>query len=181
MPAPANGYGAGGDRDGVGFDAFRAIMGSFASGISVVTSLDESGQPCGMTCSAVCSVSASPPLLLSCVKVPSATLRAIEASGQFAVNFLDSSAWEISDLFASRTSDKFGGIGWRRGACGMPLLDCTIAHAECLVHDVMAAGDHVIVVGRIVGGEAAADRLPLGYWRGSYVHVTHGQRTSLPG
>jgi flavin reductase (DIM6/NTAB) family NADH-FMN oxidoreductase RutF len=179
VSSPAAGKsGAQPDPADIDFDGFRAIMGSFASGISIVTSVDDEGLPCGMTCSAVCSVSADPPLLLSCVKVPSATLRAIEARSRFAVNFLDSGAGSISDLFASRAEDKFTAVGWRFGnTAGMPLLDRSLAYAECVVHHLVSAGDHVIVVGRIVGGGAVPDRSPLGYWRGNYVHLSHGDHS----
>ncbi len=156
----------------IGFDTFRSIMGSFASGVSVITSLDHESRPCGMTCSAVCSVSANPPLLLSCVRTPSYTLNAIKARRRFAVNFLDTEASALSDLFASRTDNKFAAVSWRYSDDGgMPLLESTVAYAECTIHDLVSAGDHEIVLGRVVGGWAAPDRFPLGYWRGSYVRV----------
>lgn len=162
----------GSDLADIDFDAFRAIMGSFASGVGVVTTLDEDGSPCGMTCSALCSVSADPPLLLSCVRTPSSTLNAIKARGRFVVNFLDAEARDISDLFASRAENKFGQVGWFSSElAGMPVLDRVLAFAECTVYDLVTAGDHVIVLGRIVGGKAAPDRFPLGYWRGTYVRV----------
>lgn len=156
----------------ISYEDFCGIMGSFASGISVVSALDEEDRPYGLTCSAVCSVSASPPLLLSCVRTPSSTLDAIRNRGLFTVNFLDSQARGVSELFASRTPDKFAGVRWRPGkVTGMPVLDRTLAHAECLVHGLMDAGDHVIVLGRLVGGELDTSRFPLGYWRGGYVRL----------
>ncbi|GAA4681667.1 flavin reductase family protein [Phytohabitans rumicis] len=160
------------DLSSVDLDAFRTIMGSLTSGVSVVTGLDQEGNPCGMTSSAVCSVSADPPLLLTCVKPPSRTLDAIQARGCFVVNFLDAEGSEFSDLFASRTRDKFARVGWRPSeVVGAPLLDRTVAYAECTVHDRVEAGDHVIVLGRIVSGAVAPERFPLGYWRGRYVRV----------
>ncbi|MEO6087958.1 MAG: flavin reductase family protein [Umezawaea sp.] len=156
---------------GITLADFRGIMGSFASGISVVTTLDDD-EPQGLTCSAVCSVSADPPLLLSCVRAPSRTLDTLRKRGRFAVNFLDSQARAVSELFASRAEDKFDGVGWRPGdAAGMPILDSTLAHAECDVHEVINAGDHVIVLGRIIGGGIDPTKFPLGYWRGSYVRM----------
>ncbi|MCX4800062.1 MULTISPECIES: flavin reductase family protein [unclassified Streptomyces] len=160
------------ELEGIGYAEFRNIMGSFASGISVVTTLDDDNQPCGMTCSAVCSVSADPPLLLACVRTPSSTLDTVRKRGQFAMNFLDSQARDLSDLFASRTPDKFAAVQWSPGdTARMPILDRTLAHAECEVHDLINAGDHVIVLGRLVGGGTDTTRFPLGYWRGSYVRL----------
>jgi flavin reductase (NADH) len=156
----------------IGDAEFRSIMGSFASGVTVVTTLDDEDRPYGLTCSAVCSVSAEPPLLLSCVRRPSTTLDMLSGRGQFAVNFLDSQACDLSRAFASRQPDRFAGVQWRPGrAAGMPILDRTLAHAECDLHDVISAGDHVIVLGRIVGGGIDATKFPLGYWRGNYVRL----------
>jgi flavin reductase (DIM6/NTAB) family NADH-FMN oxidoreductase RutF len=158
--------------ESVGYADFCEIMGSFASGISVVTSVGRDAQAHGLTCSAVCSVSADPPLLLSCIRTPSSTLDALREQGSFAVNFLDSRARKVSELFASRDEDKFAAVRWRPGrVTGMPVLGCTLAHAECSVHDVIDAGDHVIVLGRLIGGQVDSARYPLGYWRGKYVVV----------
>ncbi len=149
---------------------FRGIMGSFASGVSVVTTLGEGDRPYGLTCSAVCSVSADPPLLLSCVRTPSSTLDAIKDRGRFAVNFLDAQARDVSELFASRIENRFARVKWSSGgASGMPVLERTLAHAECSVHELIEVGDHVIVVGKLIGGAVDVNRSPLGYWRGSYV------------
>lgn len=159
-------------ESGLSYESFRDIMGSFASGISVVTTLTEAGEPYGLTCSAVCSVSADPPLLLACVRKPSSTLDAIRTRGRFAVNFLDAQAREVSQLFAGRGPDKFDNVEWRAGAAaGMPILDRTLAHAECSVHELIDAGDHVIVLGHLIGGDVEESRFPLGYWRGSYVQM----------
>jgi flavin reductase (DIM6/NTAB) family NADH-FMN oxidoreductase RutF len=158
--------------EGISYERFRAIMGSFTSGVSIITSLGADGKPAGMTCSAVCSVSADPPLLLTCVKFPSSTLEAIKWRGSFVVNFLDAQAREASDLFASRQPEKFEQVRWRPGQLTeLPVLERTLAHAECLVAGIHDAGDHVIVLGKLIGGEADVARYPLGYWRGSYVRV----------
>jgi flavin reductase (DIM6/NTAB) family NADH-FMN oxidoreductase RutF len=159
------------DAAGIDFEGFRRIMGSFASGISILTTLD-AGEPQGMTCSAVCSVSADPPLLLACVKTPSSTLEAIRTTGRFAVNFLDAAAAHLSQLFAGREPDKFAKAPWSPGpTTALPIRRDTVAHAECEVHDVLPAGDHVILLGRILGGQAEEERFPLGYWRGAYVRM----------
>jgi flavin reductase (DIM6/NTAB) family NADH-FMN oxidoreductase RutF len=154
---------------------FRSIMGSLPSGVSVVTTVDyEEPQTLqGSTCSAVCSVSASPPLLLVCLKKPSLTLDAMIAHGRFAVNFLDAQAEQVSTIFAGQQQGKFAGVRWHGGEhTGMPVLERALAHTECLVQSSIDAGDHVIVIGRIVGGSVEADRFPLGYWRGSYVSIS---------
>lgn len=152
---------------------FRRVMGSFASGVSVVTTLDDQGKPRGFTCSALCSVSSSPPLLLSCVSSLSGTMLAIVDRGRFVVNILAARGQEISGLFASRGSDgKFDQVAWSPGeVTGMPLLAETVAHAECELSGCVEAGDHTLLLGRIVGGDAAPELAPLTYWRGDYARL----------
>jgi flavin reductase (DIM6/NTAB) family NADH-FMN oxidoreductase RutF len=167
--------------DALSYEAFRAVMGSFASGVSVVTTTDEEGTPFGLTCSAVCSVSAGPPLLLCCVRTPSRTLDTLRERGRFAVNFLDSQARDLSELFAGRLTDKFALADWAPGPMlGMPVLDRTVAHAECEVHEAVDAGDHVVILGRLCGGRAETGRFPLGYWRGGYVRLFRMTASARP-
>ncbi|MFI7601298.1 flavin reductase family protein [Actinoplanes sp. NPDC049681] len=154
------------------YEAFRAVMGSFASGVAVVTTRTPAGEPYGLTCSSVCSVSADPPLLLACIRTPSRTLDVLRESGVFAVNFLDAHGREISRRFAGPVQDKFDGVPWRPGtARGVPVLDRVLAHAECSIQQLIDAGDHVVVIGLLVGGDVDRSRSPLGYWRGSYMQV----------
>jgi flavin reductase (DIM6/NTAB) family NADH-FMN oxidoreductase RutF len=154
------------------YEAFRAVMGSLASGVTVVTTLAPDGELHGLTCSAVCSVSADPPLLLACIRTPSRTLDALRETGVFAVNFLDARAREISQRFSGRDQPRFGGIPWHPGAAhGVPVLDRVLAHAECSTRQLIDAGDHVVVIGLLVGGDVDRSRFPLGYWRGGYMGV----------
>ena len=156
---------------------FRCLMGSLMSGVTIITTVGRQGRPVGMTCSAVCSLSADPPLLLACIGTPSATLDAIQASGRFVVNVLDAESNDISHWFASRTPDKFSKVSWQFSELtGMPILDATVARAECAVYKTLDVGDHMIVIGLIVGGEAEPDSFPLGYWRGSYVRAIRMRR-----
>ncbi|MDT0441055.1 flavin reductase family protein [Streptomyces johnsoniae] len=155
-------------------DTFRALMGSVASGVSVVTTLDGQGEPWGFTCSALCSVSADPPLLLAGVSNRSGTLTAVQDGGRFAVNVLDSQSRDVSDLFASDTRKKFTRVSWEPGeVTGMPLLRLTVAHVECVLDKVVDVGDHSLMIGRIVGGGRETGRLPLTYWRGAYGRLLH--------
>ncbi|OEV03361.1 flavoprotein oxygenase [Streptomyces oceani] len=154
--------------DSVDRQTFRSVMGSFVSGVSVVTTLDSEG-PKGFTCSAVCSVSATPPTLLSGVSNRSGTLRTILETRRFAVNFLSEQGESISNLFASDSRTKFAALGWEPGkVTGMPLLEPKVAHAECLLTQSVTSGDHTLIVGRIVGGGIEGERRPLAFWRGDY-------------
>jgi len=88
-------------------DCFRQVMGMFPSPVSVVTALDRDGEPRGLTCSAVCSLSMEPPALLCCVNRRNRSLDAIRDSGGFAVNLLRAGRKDLSNVFASGNSAKF--------------------------------------------------------------------------
>ncbi|MGW7065607.1 flavin reductase family protein [Streptomyces sp. NPDC054855] len=158
--------------DQVDLNTFRSVMGSLPTGVSVVTSVTADGEPRGLTCSAVCSVSASPPLLLVCVKAPSATLEAIHQSSVFAVNFLSADMTALARTFASSVPERFSDVAWRPGErTGAPLLGSTVALAECILTSSHLAGDHQVLIGRLVHGEASAARTPLAYWRTQFSEV----------
>ncbi len=156
----------------VDIQLFRTVMASLASGVSIVTTLDKADEPRGLTCSAVCSVSVDPPLLLARVSNRSGTLRAVLDRAQFSVNILGSQGQMASQLFASGAQDKFERVRWTAGpVTGTPLLAVTVGHAECELHDAVEAGDHTLLIGRVVGGGSAEERFPLTYWRGSYARL----------
>jgi len=151
-------------------ELFRAILGSFPSGVTVVTAMDRDGTPRGLTSNAVCAVSADPPLLLVCVSKASQTLPAIRSSGAFAVNFLAEGRHEVSHRFATKDPAKFESVAWHPSnvAGGAPVLAAdSLAVAECVVTGAVEAGDHWIFVGRIDGGEIR-DGVPLMYFRRRY-------------
>jgi flavin reductase (DIM6/NTAB) family NADH-FMN oxidoreductase RutF len=148
-------------------ETFAEIMASFPSGVAIVTTLDETGEPKGLTTSAVASVSAEPPLLLVCVDFTSRTLPALRAGGRFLVNFMRAGTAELCRLFASKAEDKFAAVAWRPTESGMPLLrEDAIAWAECVTVQEVEAGDHVVLVGQVEAGEPpAAGEQPLVYYR----------------
>lgn len=147
---------------------FRRVMGHFASGVTVVTSLDGSGQPVGFTANAVSSVSLDPPLVLVCIDKRSESLSSFEGAGRFAINILAESQESLSRRFAKSGGDKYVGVGYRAGTTGVPLLDGTIAHVECRVAHAFPAGDHTIFVGEVVGLGVDGELDPLLYFRGGY-------------
>jgi flavin reductase (DIM6/NTAB) family NADH-FMN oxidoreductase RutF len=149
-------------------DLFRRVMGSFASGVTVVTVVGPDGMPTGFTASAVSSLSLDPRMLLVCVNERSATLTAVKEAGSFVVNILSAQQQEVAQQFATRRDDRFGGIRWRTGpATGAPVLDGSLAFAECILRDTCQGGDHVILMGEIVAGDAH-EAEPLLYFRGRY-------------
>jgi len=149
---------------------FREVMGAFPSGVTVVTALDVGDIPRGLTTRSFVSVAAEPPLLLVSIDRTSRTLPAIRDSRAFVVNFLRGDREDLSTLFASKVEDKFAGLRWRRSAVarGAPILgEDSVAYAECMVQQVIEAGDHYLVVASVEGGRFLGGR-PLMYYRRSY-------------
>lgn len=148
---------------------FLRVMGSFASGVTIVTTMDEDGTPRGFTASAVSSLSLEPRMLLVCVNEQSSTLDAIRQSGKFAVNILAASQQHVAQQFTTRDgSNRFAGLRWRPGVeTAAPILNGSLAYVECVLHDTCKGGDHIILMGEVVAGEAH-EAEPLLYFRGRY-------------
>jgi flavin reductase (DIM6/NTAB) family NADH-FMN oxidoreductase RutF len=151
-------------------DSFRAALGRFASGITVVTSVDASERDVGMTISAFSSVSLSPPLILVCVAHDASMIDTMRVAMHFAVNILSSEQEPLSRRFAEKVPDRFEGIGFQRGQYGCALLEDTLATLECRVVARTEAGDHTIVVGEALTVHTS-DRRPLLYYRGGYAQL----------
>ena len=147
---------------------FRDVLGRFASGVTVVTSIS-GGAPVGLTCQSFSSVSLNPPLVLF---IPARTSRAwpaIQRSGKFCVNFLSADQAELSNQMASRGHDKFAGVAWEPApATGSPMIEGTLGYVDCQIHHVHEAGDHYIVVGRVLDLAVHGGEKPLLFFQGKY-------------
>ncbi len=152
-------------------DLFRAVLGRFASGVTIVTTLDADGNDQGMTVSAFSSLSLDPPLVLVCIDHKASVWPAFERATHFAINILGSQQEALSRRFSSRDGDRFEGVGFTRGTTGVALLDDTLAAVECTVTARMPHGDHSILVGSVEGG-TARDLQPLLYYRGGYASLS---------
>lgn len=150
---------------------FRNVMASLPTAVSVVTAIDPEGAPRGLTCSAVCSVSADPPQVLVCINQRNGSLAAIRHSGAFVINVLGSTSAGLSDQFASSAAEKFGDVSWRPAPnSGLPVLDGS-AHAfiDCELTADITAGSHAILVGTVQACGTDLDSMhPLLYWRRAY-------------
>lgn len=130
-------------------DEFRAMMRGFPTGVVVVTSIDSTGKPRGMTCSSLCSVAVQPPTLLICLRSGSPTLDAVLHRDSFSVNVLHSEAKEVAELFASGAPDRFDCLGWEPSPAGPHLLGAASAIADCMVSGTQRIGDHAVVFGAV--------------------------------
>lgn len=151
-------------------DAFRAALGRFASGVTVVTCVDGDGNDHGMTVSAFCSVSLHPPLVLVCVARQASVHHVLVTAPTFAVNVLASTQEAIARRFADQESQRFAGIGFRRGRHGAAILSDVLASLECRRVTQYEAGDHTIVVGE-VDVAAVHEGRPLLYYRGGFAQL----------
>jgi flavin reductase (DIM6/NTAB) family NADH-FMN oxidoreductase RutF len=148
-------------------DEFRAALGRFASGVTVVTTKDPDGRLHGITVSAFCSVSLEPPLILVCIENNTGSHHAFEQSNSFVVNILREDQQYISDRFASYLPDKFADVKYHAGIDDLPVLEDVLANLECRLINSHAGGDHTIYVGEIERATVNNGK-PLVYWHGNY-------------
>ena len=142
-------------------------MGRFATGVTVLTVNGPDGHPAGMTASSLASVSLVPPLVSVCVDHEAELHDAILAAPIFVVNVLESGQEVLSRRFADRHDDRFDAVGYHRSPEGLVLLDGALAHLECDRFASYPAGDHTLIIGRVIGGSTGEGR-PLLYYRGGY-------------
>jgi flavin reductase ActVB len=146
---------------------FRRALRHFAAGVTVVTTRDGEGRPCGLTASAFTAVSLDPPLVLVCVDRAATAHPAVERHGWFAVNVLARSQELLSRQFAASGGDKFAGVPFRDGHAGLPVLEGVLAALECRLVERHAGGDHTIFVGQ-VEATSIEGGMPLVYFQGAY-------------
>jgi len=149
---------------------FRRVIGHFASGVTVVTTVGPDGEPCGLTASAVCSVSLDPTLLLVCIDRAADSYAALEGSEVFAVNVL---GLERGESLARRFADpaevnQFRGVAYHSVQTGAPVLQDSLAWLDCRLDRVVPGGDHGIFIGEVVAADARDEGTPLLYYRGGY-------------
>lgn len=145
----------------------RNALGHFATGVTIVTTLDAEREPVGVTVNSFSSVSLEPPLVLWSLARKSWSLPAFENAEHFAIHVLGSDQQDLSDRFARASSDKFGAVETRPGLGDVPLLNGCAAVFECTTEHRYDGGDHIILVGR-VQAFSVCDKAPLLFYRGRY-------------
>ena len=151
------------------FDAhsLRKALGSFATGVTIVTTLDQGGRDIGLTANSFNSVSLDPPMVLWSLSKTSLSLPAFKQAQFFAVHVLGADQEPLSNLFATRGADKFAGIDVERGHGGIPLLPQCAARFECRTAFAYEGGDHEIIVGEVLAFNDFK-RAPLVFQGGNY-------------
>jgi flavin-dependent trigonelline monooxygenase, reductase component len=162
---------------------YRQALGSFLTGVTVVTTIDSGGHDRGMTANSFTSVSLDPPLILFCIDRRAASYDAFTTAAGYAVHILGSHQQEIAKRFASKSAHKFANLRIRRSATGAAILDDAHAVLDCAAHEVVAAGDHAVIIAR-VNAFAIEDKRPLGFYQGkmqSFNAEGELARSVLPG
>ena len=168
------------------FDArdLRRAFGNFATGVTIVTTLDKDGVPCGFTANSFTSVSIDPPLLLVSIARAAYGCDIFTAARGFAVNILAQDQRSLSNRFARAGTDKFAEQQWYGAVTGSPIIDKVVAWFDCEHFQQVDAGDHIILIGRVLR-YSYNTHAPLGFCRGAYVSfgLTPGmlQLVSSPG
>jgi flavin reductase (DIM6/NTAB) family NADH-FMN oxidoreductase RutF len=154
-------------ESGVDEAAFREAVAHFATGVTVITTVRDDGAPAGMTASAVASLSLDPILLLVCIDNRLPTHEAIEGSRRFVVNVLGEGMETLALRFARPADDKFAGVPLRDGY-DLPVLEQSIAHFVCDLHERYPGGDHSIFIGEVRECGATPGKRPLVYFRSRF-------------
>ncbi len=147
--------------------AFRNILGSFPTGVTVITTLAEDLTPVGLTANSFNSLSLDPPLILWSLNRNSPSLVCFERCANFAINILAQGQSHLSRRFAAAIPDKFTGVEWRAGGNGVPLLAGCAAVLECTTVSMQEAGDHVLFIGRVDRFQGLT-HAPLAFHAGKY-------------
>lgn len=147
---------------------FRTVLGRFATGVTLLTSMD-GGAPVGMAVNSFTSVSLAPPLVSFCAAHTSTTWPLIRAAGRLCVNILGAHQQAALRQFVARRSrERFGGVAWTGSPDGLPVLDGALAWLECSVEDEFRAGDHDIGVARVRRLSGGPEQEPLVFYAGRY-------------
>lgn len=147
----------------------RTVLGSFASGVTVVTAIGD--EPLGFTCQSFASLSLDPPLVALCPARTSVTWPHIREIGRFCVNVLAEDQKALSDRFAHSGTGKYVGLRWSPAPSGAPVLDGSVAWVDCTLRAEYNGGDHTVVIGEVRDLSARPDRNPLLFYRGAYRHL----------
>ncbi|MGF7111578.1 flavin reductase (DIM6/NTAB) family NADH-FMN oxidoreductase RutF [Pseudomonas laurylsulfatiphila] len=131
-----------------GIEEFRLAMRQLAGAVTLVTSQDESG-PCGLTATAVCSMSAEPPRILCCINLGGRTYQAICKSRYLAINVLQGEQVGFANDFASRSEKTFDTNHWTHAATGAPILREALVSFDCAVAEMFVMPTHALIVGEI--------------------------------
>lgn len=156
----------------------RQALGSFPTGVTVVSCLDKNNNPLGFTANSFTSVSLDPQLISICIDKESFNIDTFSITEHFAVSILSESQQSISTTFATPNEERFKDIDWRSEDTGSPIISNAVAWFDCKTEQVVDAGDHLILIGKIISFDSSP-KTPLMYLRGNYVNLGLEQKMLL--
>ncbi len=152
---------------------FRQALGHFATGVTVIAGVDGT-EPVGFACQAFAALSLDPPLVLCCPAKTSASWPRLARTGRFCANVLAAEQRELARRFGVSGADKFDGVSWSPDPSGLPVLAGVLTWASCAIETVHEAGDHFVVIARVVDlGDSTAGN-PLLFYRGRFTLSASG-------
>jgi flavin reductase (DIM6/NTAB) family NADH-FMN oxidoreductase RutF len=146
---------------------FRNALGTYATGVTIITAAGPDCKPYGLTCNSFASVSLNPPLVLWSLVVYSSSLTVFQNASHFTVNVLGASQQELANRFAKSSDDKFAGLDWSPGLGNAPVLAESVANFQCRSVNRYYGGDHVIFLGAVEAYSYNREE-PLLFARGTY-------------
>lgn len=147
---------------------FRAALGMFATGVTIVTARASSGALVGLTANSFNSVSLSPPLVLWSLAQSAASMAAFSTGSHYAINILSADQQDLARQFASKDVDRYAGVAFQPGIGGAPLLQGAAATFECFNRSRYEEGDHVIFVGEVERCQHREGASPLLFHGGKF-------------
>ncbi|WP_028137676.1 flavin reductase family protein [Bradyrhizobium japonicum] len=165
VPHPANEFAS--DSSSIDPRDFRNALGTYATGVTIITAAAPDGKPYGLTCNSFASVSLNPPLVLWSLVVYSSSLTIFQNASHFAVNVLGASQQALANKFAKSSDDKFTGVDWTPGLGGAPVLAESVANFQCRSVNRYYGGDHVIFLGAVEAYTYSTTE-PLLFARGAF-------------
>lgn len=147
---------------------FRQVLGSYPTGVCAITATGPDGIPVALVVGSFTSVSLDPPLVGFLPDKSSSSWPLIEKAGHFCVNVLASDQLDICRQLAAKGPDKFAGLEIVMSDHGHPVIANSLARIDCEIHQVIEAGDHWFVLGRVLGLETTRDADPMLFHRGRY-------------
>lgn len=156
---------------------YRRALGSFPTGVAIMTTRDGEGEPAGLTCNSFSSVSLDPPLVLWSLRKASKSIDIFRSAKTFAINVLAEDQDHLSQRFAtSSILKKFENISWSTGYSELPLIDECVTRFHCEVSAQHDAGDHIIFIGQVVKYELLREIDSLVFYKGAYMMLTRSLR-----
>jgi flavin reductase (DIM6/NTAB) family NADH-FMN oxidoreductase RutF len=144
--------------------SFKQIMGSYPTGVTVITTVDDHGKPYGLTVNSFASVSLDPILVSWCIDLKSSSLEAFKEADSFAVHVLAAEQEEVCWAFAGKDPDRFSKVNWTLSDNNLPVIPGSFGIMECKKVQQIDAGDHIVFIGEVVNIENE-NKEPMLYFR----------------